>query len=316
MKKKSKVIRKKYNILEENNCNDKIEYYGLIRKNKRIKVDTRRYQKFFELPSEKIKKRKTVYYLPSKVTRYDYFCNQYRDYLSEIKETWDTEYKAIISKIKTPEQYSSDVGAFAFSDGVLEYEEAQMVAMRAKWKRSSIYASILKCIYTNYFGEIMPRINSLSLKIFKKNGYKKTVFDNTYFKNFIKDFQSKKKTNIKELEHFNYFKQYDKYRLLWNLLKHNTKKLFDELKAKYPELIEAIQSEYNDGDYSLYYLKIDENFLNDCIKDLKLFHGEKCLVLFGEDIDDAQWDYDDYFLAVVNDEIDTIINPLGLPDYI
>ena len=45
MKKKSKVIGKDYDKLEKENQCDRIDYYGLIAKNGRIKIDTKRYKK-------------------------------------------------------------------------------------------------------------------------------------------------------------------------------------------------------------------------------------------------------------------------------
>ena len=47
MKKKSKVIGKDYDKLEKENRFDRIDYYGLILKEGRIKIDTKRYKKFF-----------------------------------------------------------------------------------------------------------------------------------------------------------------------------------------------------------------------------------------------------------------------------
>lgn len=41
MKKKSKVIGKDYDKLEKNNLCDRIDYYGLIAKDGRIKIDTK-----------------------------------------------------------------------------------------------------------------------------------------------------------------------------------------------------------------------------------------------------------------------------------
>ena len=42
MKKKSKVIGKDYDKLEKNNLCGRIDYYGLIAKDGRIKIDTKR----------------------------------------------------------------------------------------------------------------------------------------------------------------------------------------------------------------------------------------------------------------------------------
>ena len=69
MKKKSKVIGKDYDKLEKNNLCGRIDYYGLIAKDGRIKIDTKRYKKFFAIPDSKIENRHSVYYLPTKQHR-------------------------------------------------------------------------------------------------------------------------------------------------------------------------------------------------------------------------------------------------------
>ena len=37
-----------------------------------------------------------------------------------------------------------------------------------------------------------------------------------------------------------------------------------------------------------------------------------CARAFGENADDAQWDYDEYFEEVVQNQIDVVVNPLDL----
>ena len=100
MKKKSKVIGKDYDKLEKDNLCDRIDYYGLIAKDGRIKIDTKRYKKFFAIPDSKIENRHSVYYLPTKQHRSDYKCNWFRDLLAGYKELWFKEYKNFIDSIK------------------------------------------------------------------------------------------------------------------------------------------------------------------------------------------------------------------------
>lgn len=37
---------------------------------------------------------------------------------------------------------------------------------------------------------------------------------------------------------------------------------------------------------------------------------------FCENPTDAKWDYDDYFIENAKDEIEFVLNPLGLPDWL
>ena len=70
MKKLSKTIKKDYTKLENEYSNR--GYYGLFMKSGRVKLDTKRYKKFFKLPDNKIEHRKSVYYTPSRIHRHDY----------------------------------------------------------------------------------------------------------------------------------------------------------------------------------------------------------------------------------------------------
>ena len=60
MKKKSKVIGKDYEKLDLNNACNQFDFYGLILKDDRVKVDTKRYKKFFTLPNNKIEIRQIL----------------------------------------------------------------------------------------------------------------------------------------------------------------------------------------------------------------------------------------------------------------
>ena len=62
MKKFSSKIVKDYSKYNS----DSYEYYGLLIKDGRTRIDTKRYKKFFVLPDNKIEHRKTVYYVQQK----------------------------------------------------------------------------------------------------------------------------------------------------------------------------------------------------------------------------------------------------------
>ena len=54
MKKNSKKIGKDYSKLDQFNCVDDVEYYGVLLRDGRTKIDTKRYKKFFKIPDSKI----------------------------------------------------------------------------------------------------------------------------------------------------------------------------------------------------------------------------------------------------------------------
>lgn len=127
MKKNSKKTIKLY----DENAYDQLDYYGVLMKNGRARIDTKRYKKFFNIPDSKIEHRKTVYYIPTKIHRLDYYCNVFRDFLSSLKDEWNREYSRAIKLIKTPTEVESDTVASSLSTGIFEYDEACSIGMMA-----------------------------------------------------------------------------------------------------------------------------------------------------------------------------------------
>ena len=312
MKKTSKAIRKDYSKLED--CVDKREYYGLFFKANRVKLDTKRYKKYFNLPNKKIEQRKTVYYTPTRIHRYDYMCNEFRDTLSDLKQLWINEFSKAIHIIKTPKQVEDDARTNNLMDGILDYDEASMSGVFASLKREKPYKFVIKSIYAQFFQQMMAQIDALSLRVIVSQGYKNDDFSKKLFDTFIQG----KQTCKDKVDFFGYthYAIYDRAYLVWNFLKHNSLRSYEELKRKYPEMIYDPNSKYENGDLSLSVLKIDEAFILNCLDNLHEFFDEVCVRGFGENPDDAQWDYDDYFIKQVDYEIESITNPLGLPPWV
>ena len=105
MKKQSQVIRQDYQKYVATD----LKYYGILIKNGRVRVDTKRFKKFFALPNEKIEHRKTVYYTPSRIKACDYLCNVFRLEVAKIKRLWVDEYSSGIKLIITPQQVVDSV---------------------------------------------------------------------------------------------------------------------------------------------------------------------------------------------------------------
>ena len=311
MKKSSKTIRKDYTKLE--NEYDNRGHYGLFIKSGRVKLDTKRYKKFFKLPDNKIEHRKSVYYTPSRIRKYDYLSNIFSDKLLQLKRLWINEFSKAIDIIKTPKQVEDDVRISNLMDGVLDYDEANMSGMLANIRRQKPYKFVIKSIYAQFFQQMMAEINALSLRVMVSQGYKSEDFSKKAFDIFI---QGKQKSNQIQFPDFDNYYIFDRAYLVWNFLKHNSLRSYDELKRKYPEMIYDPNNNYKNGDLALTVLKIDERYILDCLDNLHKFFDEVCERGFDENIKDAKWDYDDYFLKKANDEIDVLVNPLGLPDWI
>ena len=312
MKKSSKTIRKDYTKLE--NEYDNRGHYGLFIKSGRVKLDTKRYKKFFKLPDNKIEHRKSVYYTPTRIRKYDYLSNIFSDKLLQLKRLWINEFSKAIDIIKTPKQVEDDVRISNLMDGVLDYDEAGMTGLFAGIKRQNQYRFVIKSIYAQFFQQMMAEIDALSLRVMVSQGYKNDTFSKLLFDTFI---QGKQKGGNKiDFLHYDNYDIYNKAYLVWNFLKHNSQRSYDELKRKYPEMIYDPNNKYQNGDLALTVLKIDERYILDCLDNLHKFFDEVCERGFDENIKDAKWDYDDYFIEQVDLEIEGITNPLGLPAWV
>ena len=135
-------------------------------------------------------------------------------------------------------------------------------------------------------------------------------------KHLIYLFKVNKKSNQIQFPDFDNYYIFDRAYLVWNFLKHNSLRSYDELKRKYPEMIYDPNNNYKNGDLALTVLKIDERYILDCLENLHKFFDEVCERGFDENIKGAKWDYDDYFIEQVDLEIEGITNPLGLPAWV
>lgn len=309
MKKNSKVIGKDYKKLDKENMCDQLDFYGLIIKKGRVKIDTKRYKKFFSIPNSKIERRHSVYYLPSKKHRSDYKCNWFRDLLAGYKRLWLTEYKVFVDSIKTPEQVESNTRAACIAEGIMEYDEVNEMSSMALMKRSVEYKVIVKSLYAQFFHQLMSSIDALCLKMLTSCGYKEEDYTKKQFDVYIQALQGDNALSFKQYDNYQF---YDKAFTVWNFLKHNSLRSYKILKQWYPNMVWDPDEKYQNGESALGVVKLYEKFILDCMDNLHLFFDELCLRAFGENADDAQWDYDDYFKEVVEEQIETIINPLGL----
>ena len=306
MKRNSKVIRKNYDKFNESQK----EYYGIFVKNGRTRIDTKLYRKTMGFIKEKMNNRNTVYYLPSKIERHDYEYNIIFDELENIKRLWATEFSKAISVIKTPKEVEDNIRLNGMMDGVLEPGEASSVAKKESLMYEGKYQFVIRSIYVQFFHQLMSQINSLCLRICIKKGYNKENFNRLDFAKIIKNLSGN------DLENNKYYSSFEKSYLVWNFLKHNSKKSYEQLNNKYNEMISDKKHKFENGDLALKYLNIDEKYIMDCIDDMKLFFEQVCREGFGEDTKNANWDYDDYFLEQVYEEIESLNNPLGLPSWI
>lgn len=299
MKKESKVVRKNY-ALPKNNDPTKMEYYGVLMKNGRVKVDTKRFKRFFELPDSSIEIRNTVYYEPKFIHKTDYICNVFRNRFELSKKFWFKEFAGAINAIKTPKQVEDNTRFDLVVNNVETPEDAYAAALVKGVKRIPTYRYVIKSLYAQYFHQMMSEIDALTLRVLISLGYQEPDFSKKSFDVFIQSKQGKEAIPFKE---FKYYKIYDRASSVWNFLKHNSLKSYNVLVNHYPEMIYDPNKEYKNGDLALSVIKLDEKYILDTLDNLHLFFDEVCERALKENIQEAYWNYDDYFLNLVNKRI-------------
>ncbi len=299
MKKDSKVIKKNY-ALPKNSDQNELEYYGVFIKNGRVKVDTKRYKKFFTLPDTRIETRNTVYYEPKCKHDTDYLCNIFRNQFKKTLDLWNNEFSGAIKAIKTPKQVEENTRVDLIVNNVETVEDAYTEALIKGAKRLPTYKYVIKSLYAQFFHQMMSEMDALTLRVLLSLGYKEKDFTKKQFDVYI---QSKQGSNAVRFIDFDNYKIYDRAYCTWNFLKHNSLKAYEILCQYYPEMIYDPEKKYKNGDLALSVLKLDERYILNTLKDIHLFFDEVCRKAFKENTDDAYWNYDDYFINEVKNKI-------------
>lgn len=294
---------------EKYDFNDK-EYYGLFPKQGKLRIDVKRLEKCHLvdkniIDSIKIKQRNTKYYRPEKEFRFDYKCNLFRDTLTNIKSDWHNEYLPAMNRIQTPNDFGKNARDYFMNTGIADCDEWGEIELFAALKRNSKYLEIIQSFMGQFIHFMASKIEQLTIKVLTMVGFKDNYFDLTGFSKFIKN-------NYKiELNQIKGFKEFKAFRDLWNFLKHNTLSTYNKLKKSNPSIL--INDNYTNGDFALWFVRFPENFIDDTIDKLISFFDNFCDKVFLENVKDAPWNYDAYFLGLFHDNVEMIRNPLGLP---
>ena len=307
-------------------------YYGVFSagnlaryiKNKRIKVDPKRYAKHFPL-SDTMKivmsKRNGHYFKPAKSNYFDYKCNNIVSRIADIKKDWTEIFLPRINtelgKIKAKEYTTGD--DYLFQTGVLDVDEAfinaSMKNMRAQMEASEKRYKVYLSLYSQFFHQMASSIEAATVEIMTLGGYKEERF----YRNKFYEFKGMSQQRIKELGGFI---AYDKMYLIWHFIKHNSISTYSSLKTNYPDALVKFKDEkkegnvYKQGNLAIFYVDFNEALINDSLSGIELFFKNYCRLVFKEDYETAQWNYDGYFLDNVDAEIECLRNPSGLPDWV
>ncbi len=310
MKKNSKRQIKDYSKFSYDNP----EYYGLLIKNGRARIDPKRLEKVSNLNKSIFefmnKPRKTVYFIPNKRKRQDYMCNIFRSTIEELDTFWRKEFINAFRSIKTPKQAHDDAySGYFMQTGILEADELSIHANMVQIGRSFTYNYIMRSLVAQFIHQMVSTIEAITIQVITIQKYDKKKFNRELFDAFIQG--RKKGLKLEDIEGYRY---YDRLYHVWNFLKHNSIDLYEKIKRKFPEMLYDV--EYKNGDLALKVLKIDRKFVSQSLKEILIFFDHLCEHAFDEDVMNANWNYDDFFINYVNDQIEMINNPLGLPYYI
>lgn len=271
------------------------EFYGLFNEKGKLSIDTKRLKKnlMFQINPKIIKEidkkpRNTAYFFPNKKHRREYNINIFNDHLDGVAKLWQDEFKSAIELIKTPKQAGDDAFLDNLSFGVLDYEECEESRFWHTLKRENRYNFVIRSMYAQFIHYTASIVEFAILSVLTQNGYNKPKFNNTILKNHLND-----KYNIK-LEKIPNIQYYDRFYKLWNFLKHNSLDTYIKLKKAYPEILS--DESFENGEFALAFVKLTESIIIELLTNLKIFFNSFCEIVFCENIEEAQWNYDDYFL--------------------
>ncbi|HUX20839.1 MAG TPA: hypothetical protein VMW69_06340, partial [Spirochaetia bacterium] len=162
-------------------------------------------------------------------------------------------------------------------------------------------------LYAQFFHQMAAQIEALTVKILYRNGYERPDFRRAKFYTFLGN-------DRKAIAGIDGHSEYAKVYAIWNFVKHNSLSAYKTIKGKFVDVL--YEDNYHQGDLGCYYVKFSDELFDSMLDGVELFLKGYCELVLHEDPREARWNYEDYFLSAVEDEISGIVNPLGIPDWI
>lgn len=310
---------RKRNVKDYSKCNEfDMDYCGLFRKNGKLRIDVKRASKVDCGPFDKdfLKEiseipRSTAYFFPKKKRRDEYMCNIFTGHLSDVREIWQQEIKPIIGKIKTPEEAGDDAFMANIPYGILDHGECEQVRIFENMKRGFEYPFVLKMIYAQFIHYIGSVVELAMIDVMNRAGHDLKRNGRGEITKLLPEKYKMELEDVPNCEH------YDRFYCLWNFMKHNSMNAYTMLKEKHPKMIyDNPDKPFLSGKYSLGYIRLEESTIFDLLDGLQKFFDSFCESVFMEDINEARWNYDDYFIREFRIWREGMQNPLGIPEYI
>lgn len=305
-------------------------YYGFHLKDGRYHIDTKRLKKlgyagFF--PEELFTTPRNMhYFIPKYKSEADYAVNLLLEMVNRLAREWNTEYKDAIKGLKTPKQVQEETrtGMLMYSSSPSEdMDEIDFESLMAGIRREGKYDDVIRSIHLQYLQKMFSEYFRAIYLVIKDRGYEnKDDFNYKDFFFYVQrrfNVETKRVNPLYKLPHYRYFNLLHRMN---NFLKHNSKNAYDELAnsafekdeelkvflSKYVYSEEEAKMKYESGTYAGYWLKIDNNFVDEMLDNLREFSKEFCELVYGESASEASWNSDEYLVGILRDEIIDFLN--------
>ena len=300
-------------------------YYGFHLKNGRYHIDTKRLKKLGYAGSFPeglfTKSRNTHYFIPKHKSAGEYAVNLLLEMVNKLSLDWNTEYKDAIKGLKTPKQVQEETrtGMLMFSSSPKDdMDEIDYQSLMAGIRRENKYDDVIRSIHLQYVQKMFAEYFRAILIVLKDRGYNDDYdFDFYRFCEYVQEKTNTSSPELNPLFKLSNYKYFDLLSKINNFLKHNTKKAYKALAnnskekdvehkrflASYVVGPKETDMKYENGTYAGYWLKIDSTFVDEMLTNLREFSIELCELLYGENASEASWNYDDYLVTILRDEI-------------
>lgn len=247
--------------------------------------------------------RNTTYFIPKRLHRHDYVINQFRDKLRELSDSW-REYKVAFLKITSPADIAEQVRVERIQIGLDDNEDATVAGIMSGAKRQQTYKKLWISQCAQFIHQMATELDALMLRKCVYLGFAEKDVNRGKMYTYLNGTQKGRAS----VENLNGYDVYAKFFAVWNMLKHNTEDLFEKIQKNYPDML--LTDKYRNGEMSQYYLKVGDEYIEKMFVELLPFYESLCSEFFDEDIESAEWNYDDYFAEKVKQAIKEVTNPL------
>ena len=268
-----------------------LRYYGVLTKDGRVLLDIERFRQFIPLPDEKIGQQGEKYYTPSKVHMEDYFCNFLGRGIANTRDLWDEECSRAIKALETTGKAEAKAYFNALCRDADDLKKKQAEAIVENMTGAEQYGFAICSICVSFFGLMMSKLEDYCFDALSTRGYSSPRFTRKEFERFVEEKQDL------PLQQFDTFPIYDEAYCVWNFLKRPSVMTYNALKRKYPNRVIDMGRHQIKGSPDFYLLNIDKEYITYFLDHIGAFYDEISTRVFGENLSDAKWDYDTYFVV-------------------